>query len=217
MSVVAELTISPEEFELGRILALESGSVLTLEEMVPLGQRFVPLVWVHDEADSFAETVRGHPSAERLQEVDCHGNRRLYALEWHGTDDALLAGIVATDGRLLSATGTADTWRFEIRFPSHDALAAFHEHCEGGGVSVTLDRVFNPTTPDAGPFYGLTDCQREALVLAVTVGYYDLPREASTATIADELGISDQAVTERLRRGIVNLVEHTLLVDTPDD
>jgi DNA-directed RNA polymerase specialized sigma24 family protein len=36
--------------------------------------------------------------------------------------------------------------------------------------------------------------------------------ETSTADIARELGISDQAVTERLRRGINTLAENTLLV-----
>ncbi|WP_249361517.1 helix-turn-helix domain-containing protein [Haloterrigena sp. H1] len=35
------------------------------------------------------------------------------------------------------------------------------------------------------------------------MGYYDIPRGCTTAELADELGISDQAVTERLRRAIV--------------
>jgi predicted DNA binding protein len=33
----------------------------------------------------------------------------------------------------------------------------------------------------------------------------------STQDLADEFGISDQAVTERFRRGIASLVAHTLL------
>jgi len=48
----------------------------------------------------------------------------------------------------------------------------------------------------------LSEPQREALTLAVRRGYYDIPRGCTTAELADELGISDQAVTERLRRAI---------------
>jgi predicted DNA binding protein len=77
-------------------------------------------------------------------------------------------------------------------------------------------RVYNPTTPDAGPWYGLTTAQREALVLAVESGYYDIPRTCTTVEVAEELGISDQAVTERLRRAIVNLVDNSLLVAEED-
>ena len=44
------------------------------------------------------------------------------------------------------------------------------------------------------------------------MGYYSLPRQISTQEIADEFGISDQAVSERLRRGITTLVTNTLLL-----
>lgn len=50
-----------------------------------------------------------------------------------------------------------------------------------------------------------------ALASAVRGGYYDIPRRMSTQDLADEFGISDQAVTERFRRGIASLVAHTLL------
>nr|WP_280588312.1 hypothetical protein [Halorubrum sp. Boch-26] len=39
----------------------------------------------------------------------------------------------------------------------------------------------------------------------------------STQELADGFDISDQAVTERLRRGIDTLVANTLLVDEGDD
>jgi hypothetical protein len=47
--------------------------------------------------------------------------------------------------------------------------------------------------------------------VAVEAGYHDIPRTCTTVELADKLGISDQAVTERLRRAIVNLVSNTLL------
>jgi predicted DNA binding protein len=47
-------------------------------------------------------------------------------------------------------------------------------------------------------------------VLTVLKGYYDIPRGCTTNELADDLGISDHAVTERLRRAIVMLVTYTL-------
>lgn len=50
------------------------------------------------------------------------------------------------------------------------------------------------------------------LIRAIQAGYYSIPRQASTQALADEFGISDQAVTERLRHGITALVSNTLLL-----
>ena len=38
-----------------------------------------------------------------------------------------------------------------------------------------------------------------------------IPRQTSTQDLAEEFGVSDQAVTERLRRAIITLVENTLI------
>lgn len=50
------------------------------------------------------------------------------------------------------------------------------------------------------------------LIRGVEAGYYSIPRQGSTNGLAAEFGISDQAMTERLRRGIRNLVTSTLLL-----
>lgn len=63
-----------------------------------------------------------------------------------------------------------------------------------------------------GPWCGLSSAQRIALARAVEAGYYSIPREISTNELAAEFGITDQAVTERLRRGIKNFVTSTLLL-----
>ena len=114
----------------------------------------------------------------------------------------------------MSATGTAAGWDFELRFPDHDSLSRYQTCCENSHISVEVVRVYNPTDPGVGPWYGLSEPQRDALLLAVQMGYYDIPRECSTKDLAAELGISDQAVTERLRRAIAAFGRHALL--TPE-
>lgn len=49
-------------------------------------------------------------------------------------------------------------------------------------------------------FSTLTDRQREILGTAIRVGYYEVPRRASQADIASELGLSTATVSEHLRR-----------------
>lgn len=57
----------------------------------------------------------------------------------------------------------------------------------------------------------LSDEQQTTLRLAYDRGYYSIPREIRAKALAEELGVTHQAVSERLRRGRGNLVEHMLV------
>lgn len=218
MSVIVELTIPSVEFELGRILRIEEPTQLTLETMVPLGGKPTPFVRIRNKVrETFERSVREHPSVNDIQLVDTHEDETLYALNWDPSEASLLRRILDLDAVLLGATGTADTWGLELRFPSHEALSSFQEFYLDEDIDVSIERIYNPTKPDAGPWYGMTPPQRETLAAAVEAGYYSLPRQISTQELADSFGISDQAVTERLRRGISTLVLNTLLIDEPDE
>ncbi|MEF8786173.1 MAG: helix-turn-helix domain-containing protein [Haloarculaceae archaeon] len=211
MSVIAELQIPSADFELGRILSIDGMSSIELESLVPTGDATVPLFWVYNAGrDSFVEKVQRHPTVNDASEVDVFEDRTLFTLDWDANLDHVFRGINEYEGQLLSAVGTPGMWEFELRFPDHDTLSEFTAHCEDAQISVELTRVYNPTDPDVGPWYGLTEPQREAITLAVEQGYYDIPRDCTTQELADQLGISDQAVTERLRRAIVALVTYTL-------
>jgi len=213
MSVIVELQVAASTFELGRIIQVGPGTRVEMETMVPAGDRAVPLFWVYDaDAEAFEDGVRDHPGVDSVTRIDLFEDRALYAIDWQTELDHLFGAITATDGSIMNATGHAEQWLFEVRFPDHDALSAFKHGLDDANIPFDLLRVYNPTKPDAGPWYGLTPTQREALVLATESGYYDIPRTCTTVELAEELGISDQAVTERLRRAIVNLVAHTLLV-----
>jgi predicted DNA binding protein len=211
MSVIAELQIPSADFELGRILSIDGMSSIELESLVPTGDATVPLFWIYNaKQDSFVENVQRHPTVNNASEVDVFEDRTLFTLDWDANLDHVFSGITEYEGQLLSAVGTPELWEFELRFPDHDMLSEFTAHCEDAQISVELTRVYNPTDPDVGPWYGLTEPQREAIMLAAEKGYYDIPRNCTTQELADVLGISDQAVTERLRRAIVALVTYAL-------
>lgn len=217
MAVIAEFSVPAEDFDLGRILPLNQGERIVLETVVPLGDTLLHFFWIHGGHATFADDIRSNSLVADLEMVESKEGKELYALDWPAREDLLLEAILSTDGRVLNATGSAQSWGFEVRFADHDGLSAFGETCTDEGIDLSLDRIYNPTKPDAGPFYGLTPAQREAVALAVRGGYYAIPRGTSTQELADELDISAQAVTERLRRGLATLVDNTLLVGTEPD
>ena len=217
MGVIVELSIPSNEFQLGQILTLEGDTRITLNTMVPIGGKTVPLFLIHGSArDNFEATVRDSSAVSDIHVVTSHDDEVLYALDWESADNAFLSLINKLGGHVLEATGGSDQWSFELRFGTHDALSTFQENCFEANIRIDIKRIYNPTKPDAGPWYGLTTPQRETLMMGVERGYYSLPRRISTQELAAEIDVSDQATTERLRRAVETLVNNTLLL-TPDD
>ncbi|TQQ79315.1 helix-turn-helix domain-containing protein [Halonotius terrestris] len=215
MSVIIEFSISAADFELGRILGVDRDTVIELETLVPLGKTTVPLFWIHATSiEEFIDSINRHPAVQSASKIDTFDDRTLLKLDWEAAIDDLISGIEDGDGHILDAIGRGAVWEFEIQFPAHKRLSSFSAHCEAVGIPLTVQRVYTPSEPKGTPHEGLSDAQLEALSLAIKRGYYDIPRGCSTKDLADDLGISDQAVTERLRRAIVTLSTTTL--DTLD-
>lgn len=212
MGVIVTLRMPPGEFELGRVLTVEDNAVVDLESIVPLGEQSIPFFRVRGGRDQFEAAARNHQSVNTLRLVNTHDGEALYALDWDIRQNGFFEGIMANDGYLLEATGTPSEWTFDLRFRSHESLAAFQEHCVEKSIPIDIHRIYNPTKPEAGPWYGLSGPQRETLTRSIEMGYYDIPRQCSTKELAGEFDLSDQALIERLRRGIENLVTNTILI-----
>jgi predicted DNA binding protein len=211
MSVIAELQIAGSEFALGRTLEAVSGTAIELESMVPMGGSPVPFLWVHDsDREEIRVNLSNQETVQQITEIDNMDGRTLYALEWTVERDELFRGIREQNAQILGATGTVVDWEFELRFPSHEALSDFQRYRNQERIALSVRRIYNPTKPGTGPWFGLTPHQRETLLLATEMGYYGIPRECSTIDLAERFEISDQSVTERLRRAIVTLVSNTL-------
>jgi predicted DNA binding protein len=213
MGVIVTLSIPATAFKLGRVLELEGDAVVSLESIVPLGEQSVPFFRVRGGRASFEESVRSHHAVSDIRLVSTHDDEALYALDWEVSDHTFFRGIIETGGYLLEGSGTASEWSFDLRFHSHESLAAFQKYCTDNSVPIDVGRIYNPTKPEAGPWYGLSSPQRETLARAVEMGYYDIPRKCSTKELAGDFDLSDQAVIERLRRGIENLVRNTVLIE----
>lgn len=212
MNVIVDLAVPSQQFQLGRILEMVGDTSVVLETMVPLGELTVPFFRVHGGANGFEDSVSNQTAVTDIRVVSSHDDEILYALDWDIADDTFFEGLLEAKATLLEAQGGADVWTFELRFPSHDSLAAFQKHCVMHTIPIEVRRLYNPTKPGAGPWYGLTPAQRTALTRAVKEGYYSIPRQINTKELANQFDITNQAMSERLRRGIRNLVTGTLLI-----
>jgi predicted DNA binding protein len=63
-------------------------------------------------------------------------------------------------------------------------------------VDPALVRVFERSNPKTFGEFGLAAEQRDALVQAFELGYFAVPKEATIEEVADELGVSLQAVSQ---------------------
>lgn len=211
MSVTIEAHVDADEFEFGRTIESVDGVRIELETIIPIGEQALPLIEIHDENhQGFAEELRERPAVAAVVAVEEHDERGVYAVEWHETPDAFFESVRDQDAQILSAVRPDAHWEFEIRFPSQEALAAFREEIDRAELGFEVARVSESDRSTANPGEGLSEPQREALDLAISGGYYSIPRQVTTAELAEELGVSDQAVVERLRRATVALARERL-------
>jgi predicted DNA binding protein len=110
---------------------------------------------------------------------------------------------------LKECTVTPRGWTQTRWFATRDALVSFYDAWRAQDVPFVLERLYESPgeRPDA---MRLTTRQFDALRLAYIEGYFEVPRQSSLEELADELDISPQAVSERLRRAQFRLLENAL-------
>lgn len=216
MSVIAEFTIEAEEFLLGQLVAAHPTVTVELERVVPAARRVMPYVWGYGEnLDAFESHLSTDESVKRFEILDRLDGSALYKIEWEEPTEELVTGIAETDATILEAHG-ADEWRFRIRFRSHEGLSEFHTFCQDHDIQYRLTRVYALPAPSDDHPYGLTDAQYDTLTQAVGRGYFEVPRRVTFAELAAELDISEQAVSERVRRGTNAVLTQVLLDESPE-
>lgn len=162
--------------------------------------------------------VTDEPDAHRLDDADVihwwervsdTGTGYVYLVEAGATDPVSDPGLdegrypfaehvdISGDGITLTLTGSQDRI-------SHEVAAL-----EDEGIDVTLKQLRGYRVEDS-IIDTLTTRQRETLEVAFDSGYYDVPRDATTADVADEVDLDDSTVSEHLRRAEHNLIAAVL-------
>lgn len=211
MSVVVEFMIPADAFAFGAALSTDPPLKVELERIVRDGAIAIPYVWVSQgDFDSFERTVAENDSVRELALLDEVASRRLYRVDWAGPEGDLIQGMDETEGVILQASG-ASTWTFQLRFPNEQRLSEFYAFVSGGDIALDVGDVFVLAENREESAIDLTMEQREALTMAVRRGFYKVPRTTTLADLAADLGVSNQAASERIRRGTDSVLRPVLL------
>jgi predicted DNA binding protein len=220
MSTIAELTIPAEEFALRETLESTTGLAVEIERVVAHDPDHVmPYVWFTGDESVLAdidEAFAADPTVDEAELLTDLGNERLYRMNWIENVSVILHLLTEAQATVLDATVEDTRWRFRVLFPERDALSRSYEFASDQGVSIELQKIHRLDETRHSRF-GLTDPQHETLVEALDHGYYEIPRKIDMEELSDELGISHQALSERLRRAHRSLVEEAVGVDVAAD
>ncbi|MFB6284258.1 MAG: helix-turn-helix domain-containing protein [Halobacteria archaeon] len=212
MPSIAAFKVEAQEFELGRLLRLIKGSNLGYHGLSVEPESGFSIL-LTQEKDREESEIERHEKVEKLTKVSEEPDTELFLLKYDVSSDELLQKLPETDSKVLSAEGDLDTWKFNVRFGDETDIDQFFEGARENDVEIQ-DVEYYSTEERVPENYDLTDRQLRSLRSAVEKGYFNIPREIDTSELAKEFDISDQAVVERLRRGIKSLTENTILKDS---
>lgn len=223
MSVLAEFTVPASEFVLADTLTAAPGMRIEIKRVVGGTDYVTPYFWaVGGDFGAFEGALRADENVRdvlTLEEHDePHGDdqedeeERFYRVTWGADVPNLISAVSDAEATVLEAvSGDNGRWEVKVLFPDEAALTAFHDYCHDHEFSLELRRVYHPENPQEQAEYGLTQEQQEALEAAYHAGYFGVPREQTLTELAEDLGISRNALSARLRRGHRNLLANTLV------
>ncbi|ADD04219.1 HTH-10 family transcription regulator [Natrialba magadii ATCC 43099] len=216
MSVIATIAVPATAFPLGSVLdsAGAHDTTVSIETTIPTSEGVLPYLWVPaDIAPSIITTLESRSMVAGVSIIDEFDDTVLVEIEWATSVNGILKSIQESDVLVTNATGTAEQWTFRLRFPSYDSLSTFYTACVDREIPIELLQLHEAVSAGDDQRFGLTTAQRELIVAAYEAGYFDIPRETTLVELGHELGISDSAVSQRLRRGLSTLIGSTLAID----
>lgn len=214
MSTIAELTIPADEFALRRTLENLPELEVEVERVVAYDPGHVmPYVWFsgpdEETLTALDDELTEDSSVDSVELLTDLEDERLYRMDWVEDVTFFLHMLTEEEATILHATGEQAQWQLRILFPERDSLSRTYEFATDQGFTVDIQKI-HELDDDRYGRYGLTDAQHETLVQALDRGYYQIPREVDMEELSNELGISHQALSERLRRAHRALVEDAI-------
>lgn len=156
--------------------------------------------------------LRSAPNIAAVEQLGKRADGWTYRVTWKDQSRRLIQRFITADITLLSAEGRGGEWELRLLTPSREGIARASDimndlDCVAKCRSISNFDGEGTNSP------GLTDEQRETLIGASEAGYYNFPREVTMKELADDLGVTHQALSERFRRAYQQLVETELIVN----
>jgi len=170
----------------------------------------------HIESADFARFEEGLRADSTIGEfervIETRDGKAIYSFEY--TDEAKLLSpvISAANGVILDMENDGSAWILTVWIPERTDLVHLWEYARQNHIDIDLLRV-NEYASLGDTDAGLTDSQRNALLVALETGYFEEPRNATLGEVAAELDISQPAASGLLRRGIRRLIVSAMVDD----
>ena len=202
MTTIVEFDVPVEDSVLGAVFDEHPETVCEVEQIIASNGHGL---WISGPMRMELESaLDDDPSVERYTHLGRREEQLLYDVTFTGNDRNVFETIVDCNGTILSATGASGHWHLRIRvLDREDARNTYDRLQSEHGASLLRLQDLSEQHPTA---YGLTPKQYETLIAALEYGYFTIPREISMEELAEELEISHQALSERLRRAYRALV-----------
>lgn len=216
MATVVDMTIPTGQFALSETFdVLPDVTVETVRVAAHSPRSVAPFVRVSTpETERLDRALRRDGTTGDVTRLSQDGSCALYRIRWGPDVRRTIETFVQADGSLLSAQGESDRWTLRLLFPDQASVSETYNSWRDHSIDPSIRRVNGASDVVNYDGIDLSACQRETLVEAFETDYYDVPRGITLDGLADELGVSHQALSERLRRGHRNLVA-TTLYDSP--
>lgn len=176
----------------------------------------MPFLWATDGDIGDLKAALGQdPSVDDFRVISAKSDIGYFNVHWSEEIQDLVDQIIDQHGIVQEAEATDGTWYLKLQFVDRDALEEFQAYFRQQDYAFELQRLHDSTPPKERE-YDLTPEQREALVTALELGYFEIPRDAQIEELAQALDISTNAVSQRLRRATGNLTRNTLTISPPE-
>lgn len=217
MSVIGDFTVPAEAFALAEALSAVPEGVLEADRVASHSTTHVlPFLWATGgSADAFQDAMVADPTVDSVAVADEFDEEVLFRMQWSDEFRGLIDEMVDHEAAIVRARASEDQWTLRLRFATESMVSEFQSFFEKRGHEFEVHSLGQPSVPRQGEM-GLTPEQRTALEVAYRTGYFDIPRETSAEAVGDQLDISGNAASERLRRGCRVLVESSILVNRRD-
>ncbi|MDS0477562.1 helix-turn-helix domain-containing protein [Natrinema sp. 1APR25-10V2] len=173
-------------------------------------------LWLSGPSQSEIEDALDEADAiGTYSQISSDEDRWLYDIEFEPDTVDPFEIVLEEGGTVLSASASNGTWLLSVRVVDRESVSSLYDRLDDNDVTPTIVRLFD-LAEETHSQCGLTTRQYETLVAAIDHGYFEIPREVSMQELSEELGISHQALSERLRRAYRALVTSELDVTEED-
>ena len=214
VSLIAELRLTDAQLVLRPSLRAAPEMTIEREWATAADPAVDPVLFVWawgGDFEAFEAALPTDPTINDHECIDDRGDRRLYRVVVdRGSNTTNPAPIDRQTGASrLSIETTAEGAVLKVRLPDREALTEYIRLLRDRGFGVGLLRAHD-AADGGGSEYDLSEKQAEALREALGAGYFEVPRETDLEALAERFDISEQALSERLRRGISSVLAATV-------